>query len=143
MRYSLLVAILTVLTVALMFLEGAYVFHWITVLVFGLILSIILFGWEIGLPPIELELGGGEGRKRDEVKSLATIIKRAEKSPTARAIVRERLIEIYSTASDDYSETYSRLRSNPTKALRILDGPDFERGLEEALKILEAGLNEN
>ncbi|NJF25837.1 hypothetical protein [Thermococcus sp. Bubb.Bath] len=144
MQPSRLVLILTGITAGIMFLEGRYFLHWLTVLAFGVTLAIILFGMELGLPAVGLFREENRGEKRNEVKALAKIIKRAEKGKTARSIIEERIIEAYASASDNYNETFSSLRSNPNEALRALRrGGNFMENLEEALRIMEDDMNED
>jgi hypothetical protein len=144
MRPSRLVIILTVITAGIMFLEGKYFLHWLTVLAFGVTLAIILFGMELGLPAVGLFREENRGEKRDEVKALARIIKRAEKGKTARSIIEERIMEIYASASDNYNKTFSSLRSSPNEAIMTLRrGGDFMENLEEALRIMEEDMNED
>jgi len=144
MHPSRLVIILTVTTAGIMFMEGKYFLHWLTVLVFGLTLAIILFGMELGLPAVGLFREENHGEKRDEIKALARIIKRAEKGKTARSIIEERIIETYASASDNYNETFSSLRSNPNEVIMALRRKgDFIENLEAALKIMEEDINED
>ncbi len=144
MHPSRLVIVLSVTTAGIMFLEGKYFLHWLTVLAFGLTLAIILFGMELGLPAVGLFREENHGERRDEVKALARIIKRAKKGKTARSIIEDRIRETYASASDDYNETFSSLSSSPNKAIMTLrrEG-DFMENLEEALRIMEEDINED
>ncbi len=144
MRLSRLVALLTLFAFLLVFAEGAYVLRWITVLIFGVILSVILFGWELGLPPIELGLSSSSRERRDEVKALSALIEKAKGGKAARKIIAEVVADIYATASEDYGKTYQRLRSEPNEPMRLIMGDgDFLENLERAIELVEADLNED
>lgn len=144
MRLSKLVALLTLFAFLLVFAEGAYVLRWITVLIFGVILSVILFGWELGLPPIELGLSSPNRERRDEVKALSALIEKAKSGKAARKIIAEMVADIYATASEDYGKTYQRLRSEPNEPMRLIMGDgDFLENLERAIELVEADLNED
>ena len=143
MRLSRLVALLTFFAFLLIFAEGAYVLRWITVLIFGVILSIILFGWELGLPPIELGISSSNEEKRDEVKTLSALIGKAKGGKIARKIIADMVAEIYAMDSEDYGRTYQRLRSEPNEPMRLIMGDgNFLENLERAIEIVEADLNE-
>ncbi|ASJ01557.1 hypothetical protein [Thermococcus gorgonarius] len=144
MSSAKLVPILTAATLGVLIIEGKYFLRWLTVITFGITLAIILFGAELGLPAVEIRKKENRPNRRDEVKALSRIIRQARKGKTAREIIVERIIEIYASASEDYSSTYSRLRSSPNEAIKKLrmEG-DFVKNLEEALKIVEAEINED
>ncbi len=144
MGLSRLVAFLTLLALLVVFAEGTYLLRWMTVLLFGLILAIILFGWELGLPQIGLEGGSSVTKRRDEVESLAKLIDRAKKGRVARGIIADMVVEIYSLTSENHGEVYRRLRSEPNEPLKLImsDG-DFLENLESALDAVEADLNED
>lgn len=144
MSYSRFVLVITGLTLLLMMVFGEYVFRWGIVVLFAVLLTLILFGWELEIPSPKLKGDTSTIRERREVKALSKLIQKAEKGKTARSLIEERIIEIYSEASEDYRETYSKLRSHPNEAIKTLrrEG-DFIKNLEEALKIVEADLNED
>ncbi|WP_457752475.1 hypothetical protein [Thermococcus sp.] len=144
MKLSRLVALLTLLAFLVVFGEGAYVLRWITVLIFGIALSIILFGWELGLPPIELGTSQSRNMKRDEVKTLTSLIGKAKSGKTARKIIADMIVDIYATVSDDYGATYQKLRSEPNKPMRLVMGDgNFLDNLERAIELVEADINED
>jgi len=143
-KLSKMVALLTLLAFLVVFAEGAYILRWITVLIFGIVLSVILFGWELGLPPIELGASQSKSKRRDEVKTLAALVNKAKSGKTARKIIADMVAEIYATVSDDYGKTYQELRSEPNMPMRLIMGDgDFLDNLERAIEIVEADLNED
>ena len=144
MRLSRVVALLTVLAFLVVFAEGAYVLRWITVLIFGIALSIILFGWELGLPPLDFGSSSTENEKRDEVKTLSALIGKAKSGKVARKIIADMVADIYATASENYGKTYQRLRAEPNRPMRMIMGNgDFLENLERAIELVEADLNED
>jgi len=144
MRISHLVVLLTAFTLVLLYTDGTYFLRWLTVFLFGVALAVLLFGHELGLPPVEFSLGKDEGSKRGEVEVLSRLVKRCKSGKAARSILEERIIEIYALASEDYRGTQSALRSSPNDALRALRAEgDFLDNLERALDIVEEDLNED
>jgi hypothetical protein len=144
MGYSKHIAITTLITLLLMFAFGEYLVRWLLVLLFATVITILLFVVELTFPAPRPRNGESPIRERREVSALAKLIKKAKNSKTARSLIEERIIEIYSEISEDYKKTYSQLHSDPNDAIKTLrrEG-DFIDNLEEALKIVEADLNEN
>ncbi|AJC71584.1 MAG: hypothetical protein J7K48_00420 [Thermococcus sp.] len=122
---------------------GTYMLRWLSVLALSLITLAYLFGEElkISYPSVTRRQSV---KRRDEVKRIAKIIEKAKKSPLSRSILKEQIIEIYMTLSDDQAKTYRGLHEKPNKALLLLEKEgDFLENLEKALKVVEVDINES
>ncbi|ADT84881.1 hypothetical protein [Thermococcus barophilus] len=123
------------------FLSGSYLVRWLGVIIAGVILIVVLFGFEIQseyIPRRKRNLISG----KSDLERLTSVVKRAKKGKMAREIIAEEIREIYALLSDEY--TRFDLKSNPNEALRLLHSEgDFYENLKKALEIVEADLNED
>ncbi|WP_324735053.1 hypothetical protein VFC49_07715 [Thermococcus sp. SY098] len=123
------------------FLSGSYLVRWLGVIIAGVILSVVLFGFEIQseyIPRRKRNLISG----KSDLERLTSVVKRAKKGKMAREIIAEEIREIYALLYDEY--THFDLKSNPNEALRLLYSEgDFYENLKKALEIVEADLNED
>ncbi|AAL80640.1 hypothetical protein PFDSM3638_02575 [Pyrococcus furiosus DSM 3638] len=120
------------------FLIPSYVIRWLlAIFVTALLFIKSVEGWEpkrkTSIFSNFLEL------RRDEVKRLAKIISRGEKSGVSRRIVKEHLLEAYNILGYEYSE----LNSSPPSGIKVLEEEgNFLERLNEALDLLEGEINE-
>ncbi len=122
---------------------GSYILRWIAVVLTALILSIVLFGFEIKLRYLP-RTGFTPRERKSEFERTVMLISKARSGAVARALIEEKILDSYAVLADDYNREIAELKSEPNTALRILhsDG-DFLDNLEKALEILEADLNED
>ncbi|ASJ09822.1 hypothetical protein A3L12_00135 [Thermococcus sp. P6] len=124
------------------FIAGSYLVRWLFVLITGAFLIFLLFGFEIkvSLP------GGKPGRGmniRTDVERTAALIDKARRGRIARSLIEERIMEVYSTLSDNPGRAFRGLASEPNETIKTLRSEgDFLDNLEKALKIMEEDLNE-
>ncbi|NJE10995.1 hypothetical protein [Thermococcus sp. MAR1] len=139
-NYALAIAVIPLL---MAIVAGSYLVRWLAVLVLGVLLAFILFGFEIHVPLPKRERLGKVERKTD-VERVVTLIERAKKGKVARSLLEEKIVGIYATLSDDYNKSFHSLTSEPNEAIEALRSEgDFLDNLEKALKILEEDLHEN
>nr|WP_206205277.1 hypothetical protein [Thermococcus sp. GR6] len=121
---------------------GSYMVRWLSVLFLSVLLAFFLFGVELQVARPEFKRVKKVERKTDVERTVA-LIEKAKSGKVARALIEEKIIEIYATLSEDYNQTYLHLNSDPNEALRVLRSEgDFLDNLEKALTIVEADLNE-
>ncbi|ASJ17364.1 hypothetical protein A3L04_09920 [Thermococcus chitonophagus] len=113
------------------FTYGSYLVRWI----FAIITAAILFVYSLEDVEIPAKFRfKPEVNMDDEIRRLSNIVKRTERSNTARRIVVDHILEAYHNMGYEYSD----LRKNPPEALRLLkDESNFLERLERSLEILE------
>ncbi len=122
---------------------GSYILRWMAVVLTALILAVVLFGFEVKLRYIPRARFRAR-EKKSEFERTAMLISKARSGAVARALIEEKIIDSYAILAENYDREAARLKSNPNEALKALhSGEDFLDGLEKALKILEADLNED
>ncbi|MBO8175286.1 MAG: hypothetical protein H0Z18_08510 [Thermococcus sp.] len=125
------------------FLSGSYLVRWLGVIIAGVILVIVLFGLEIQseyVPRRKRNLISG----KSELERLVSVVKRAKKGKMAREIIAEEIREIYALLSDESTQEFFDLKSQPNEALELIYSEgDFYENLKKALEIVEADLNED
>ncbi|AEH23979.1 hypothetical protein [Pyrococcus yayanosii] len=120
------------------FLFGSYPLRWICVLLTGIMLFVMLLGSYEGKA---VRVPAGRVRRRDDFKRLTDIVRRARpsKGTVARKLIEDRIAEIYANLGRSHED----IRENPPEALRVLRSyDDFLAGLEKALELVGADLNE-
>lgn len=137
MRFNL-VFILVLPFVLIAFFAGSYLVRWIAVLIAGVILlAFILEETELPYIPRRRE---NKRQKRSDVERLADVIKMAKKGRVARQIISDTVLEIYEVLEENREKAVERTREVFSSSYH---GGNFLENLENALKIVEADVNEN
>jgi len=143
MKFNKYAMIVISIPLVIAIVAGSYFVRWFSVLVLGALLTFLLFWVEIKVVSPRKK-GRRQEKRKTDVERTANLIKRARKGAVARALLEEKIVEIYALLSEDYNLTHRTLVSEPNEALRVLrSGGDFLDNLEKALKIVEADLNED
>ncbi|WP_297476682.1 hypothetical protein [Thermococcus sp.] len=143
MRVSKSLLAVSVVFLVLAVFPAPYAVRWLSVLAMGLLLAVSLFGFEVDISRPEFRRKPPSEKKTD-VDRTVTLIRKAKKGKLARSLLEERIAGVYATLSDDYNSTFRSLMSEPNEAMRALrSSGDVLDGLEKALKIVEADLNED
>jgi hypothetical protein len=120
-------------------LPGEYYVRWIFVLALGGFLGWVLIGYDI-LIPYRPKRDEYQITRRPDFERALRVVKRTKKGK-GREVAEEYLLEILHSLT---GRSFYELRANPPKALRAFySSKDPYEGLKEALKILEAKLNED
>ncbi|MCD6140705.1 MAG: hypothetical protein J7J05_07275 [Thermococcus sp.] len=136
MRFNLAL-ILVFPFVLIAFLAGSYLVRWIAVLIAGVILLAFVLE-ETELPYLPRRRGNVKEKKTD-VERLTDVIKMARKGAVARQIISDAILEIYEVLEDNREKAKARTR----EIFSSLPEGSFLDNLENALKMVEADVNEN
>ncbi|MBP1911535.1 hypothetical protein [Thermococcus stetteri] len=120
-------------------LPGEYYVRWVFVVALAGFLGWVLIGYDVFIPyrPKRDEY---QVVRRPDFERALLLVKRAKKG-SGREIAEEYLLEILHSIT---GLSFYELRANPPKALEVFySSKDPYKGLKEALKILEAELNED
>jgi len=136
MRFNLAL-ILVFPFVLIAFLAGSYLVRWIAVLIAGVILLAFVLE-ETELPYLPRRRGNVKEKKTD-VERLTDVIKMARKGTVARQIISDAILEIYEVLEGNREKAKARTR----EIFSSLPEGSFLDNLENALKMVEADVNEN
>jgi len=121
---------------------GEYYIRWIASVALAAALALILVGYDVRIPYRKEASEEFKRPLKPEFERALTIVERSKKGGS-RKLVEEDLLEILYILYDG-KFNYQELRSNPPPALKAFySSPNPYEGLKEALKILEAELNED
>ncbi|WP_297556030.1 hypothetical protein [Thermococcus sp.] len=120
---------------------GEYYIRWIAVFSLAVFLGIVLLNEDVHIQQARMRNNPATNPLKPDFERALVIVKRAQKG--TRKLAEEELLEILYTLYDG-KYSYQELRSNPPPALKAFySSPDPYEGLKQALKILEAELNED
>ncbi len=140
--------LLVVSFILIAILSGSYAVRWFSVIALGVVLALFLFsGGSLSVFYRGLLAGGKQERNQkplSDFERAVRLIQKAKDGRTARKLVADRIAEVYAMASDDYNQTFRRIQSEPTQAIRLLYGEgDFLANLEKSLELVEEDIDES